>query len=75
MRRIVIPKKEILNFVNAAEEGADGREIELAGDNFRVDITVLGKDEVVGHPELVGGTVCVFLNKYRRYIGHVVLTP
>lgn len=71
--KVKLTKAEIKDFVQDAEEGS-GREIEIGGDNFQVDITIL-KDEIPGHPELIGGTVRVFLNKYHRYIGHTVLGP
>lgn len=67
-----ISKKDVLTFILAAESGTEGRETEIGGGNFRVELTILGKDEIAGHPELVGGTVRVYLNKYHKYIGHTV---
>lgn len=68
-----LSKNEIKRFIAEAEEGY-GRETEIGGQNFQVDITILEGD-VTNHPELVGGTVRVFLNKRQKYIGHRVLPP
>lgn len=68
-----LEKKEIVGFIDAAIEGS-GRETEIGGDNFQVDMTIIG-DDIPNHPELAGGTVRVFLNKWHKYIGHKILRP
>jgi hypothetical protein len=74
MPKTVIAKNEIDEIIMDAEDGGLGREVELPGENFQVDITVMA-DDVPTHPELVGGTVRVVLNKYHHYIGHTIFLP
>ncbi len=71
--KIKVDKKEIEQFISDAKEGI-GRETEIGGDNLQVDMTVL-KGDIPGHPELDGGTIRVFLNKFHRYIGHAAFGP
>ncbi len=71
--KAVLTKHEVEQFVKDAREGI-GRETEIGGDNFQVDITIL-KGDIPGHPELDGGTVRILLNKFHKYIGHTVFGP
>lgn len=71
--KIKLDKKEIAGFVDAALDGS-GRETEIGGNNFQVDMTILPGD-IPDHPELDGGTVRVFLNKFHKYVGHTVMGP
>lgn len=72
--KIKLTKNKIKDFILEAEAGS-GREIEIGGENFQVDLTVITTGDIPKHPELAGGTVRVFLNKHRRYIGHTVFGP
>lgn len=69
--KIKLTRQEVQPLITEAEEGS-GREVEIGGENFQIDMTILPGD-ITGRPELNGGTLRVILNKRHKYIGHVVL--